>query len=74
MIDHIIADLIIRNASVFTVDKDDRMAQAVAVKGKTILAVGTEEEVLAFQGTETTIIDAAGPACCPVSLIRTSTS
>ncbi len=65
MIDHIIADLIIRNASVFTVDKDDRMAQAVAVKGKTILAVGTEEEVLAFQGTETTIIDAAGASVLP---------
>ena len=41
------------------------MAQAVAVHGGRILAVGTDQEILAYQGPETRIIDAGGASVVP---------
>jgi predicted amidohydrolase YtcJ len=59
------ADLIVRNAKVWTVDKNQPTAQAVAVLGDRIVAVGSNSEVEAWHGTRTRIIDAAGKLLLP---------
>ena len=59
------ADLIIRNAKIWTVDKSHPTAQAVAVLGDRIVAVGSNREVDAWRGTRTRTIDAAGKLLLP---------
>ena len=56
------ADLIVRNAKVWTVDKSQPTAQAVAVLGDRIVAVGSNAEVDAWRGPRTRVIDAGGKA------------
>ncbi|MGD0582096.1 MAG: amidohydrolase [Bacteroidales bacterium] len=53
------ADLIIINGKVLTIDKENPFAEAIAVKGEKIIAVGTNKEVSAFSVKgKTRIIDA----------------
>jgi predicted amidohydrolase YtcJ len=59
------ADLIIRNARIWTVDPGHPEAQAVAVLGDRIVAVGSAPEALAWRGPHTRIIDAAGKRLVP---------
>ena len=59
------ADLIIRNAKVWTVDKTNPTAQAVAVLGDRIVAVGTNADVEAWHGARTRVIDAGGQRLLP---------
>jgi predicted amidohydrolase YtcJ len=59
------ADLIIRNAKVWTVDKDHPTAQAVAVLGDRIVAVGSNEDVEAWRGARTRTVDASGKLLLP---------
>src|SRR5258708_5630802 len=59
------ADLVIRNAKIWTVDKNHPTAQAVAVLGERIVAVGSNEEIEAWHGTHTRDIDAAGKLLLP---------
>src|SRR5574341_808676 len=59
------ADLIITHAKVWTVDKSRPTAEAVAVLGERIVAVGTREEVAAWQGPGTRVIDAGGKLLVP---------
>jgi hypothetical protein len=59
------ADLIITNAKVWTVDKAYPTAQAVAVLGDRIVAVGSNDEVQAWHGTSTRVIDASGKLLLP---------
>jgi len=59
------ADLIIRNAKVWTVDKDHPTAQAVAVLGERIVAVGSNEDVEAWRGARTRTVDASGKLLLP---------
>jgi predicted amidohydrolase YtcJ len=59
------ADLIIRNAKIWTVDKSRPTAQAVAVLGDRIVAVGSDPEVEAWHGTRTRTIDASGKLLLP---------
>jgi predicted amidohydrolase YtcJ len=59
------ADLIIRNAKVWTVDKDHPNAQAVAVLGDRIVAVGSAADVEPWRGSTTRVIDAAGKLLVP---------
>jgi predicted amidohydrolase YtcJ len=54
------ADLIVRSAQVITLDRANRIAQAVAIRGDRILAVGTDDEVRPLVGPGTKIIDAGG--------------
>jgi hypothetical protein len=54
------ADLVIINAKVFTSDKENPWAEAVAVKGNRIEFVGTNEEAKQFTESNTRIIDAEG--------------
>ena len=59
------ADLIIRNAKLWTVDKDHPTAQAVAVLGDRIVAVDSNEDVEAWRGARTRTVDASGKLLLP---------
>jgi len=59
------ADLIVHGGKVATLDPSDRIVQAVAVAGERIVAVGSDEEVLAWAGPATRRIDAAGRLVTP---------
>ena len=60
-----IADIIIYNGSVFTVNKNDDMAEAVAICGNKILAVGKNDDIMALKGSDTQLIDARGASVAP---------
>jgi predicted amidohydrolase YtcJ len=59
------ADLIIANAKVWTGDKSRPNAQAVAILGDRIVAVGTNDEAEGWRGPRTKIIDAHGKLLLP---------
>lgn len=60
-----IADMIITNARVYTVDDDNPWAEAVAVSGTRIVFVGSAADVGAWQGPSTRVIDGAGRTLLP---------
>jgi len=59
------ADLIITNAKVRTVDPAHPTAEAVAVIGERIVAVGSIKEIDAWRGPQTRVIDAGGKLVLP---------
>ena len=59
------ADLIITNAEIWTVDKSLPMAQAVAILGDRIVAVGSSADVDAWRGPNTHVVDAGGKLLLP---------
>jgi len=59
------ADLTITGGKIATLDKDDRLAQAVAVKDGLILATGSDDDIGRFQGPDTKTVDAAGRLVVP---------
>jgi predicted amidohydrolase YtcJ len=59
------ADLVLRNGQIYTVDETMPMAQAVAIRGHTIVAVGTDAEVARFVGRGTEVIDLEGRMAMP---------
>ena len=59
------ADLIIRNARVWTVDASHAEAEAVAVLGHRIVAVGSNQDVDAWRGPNTRTVDAEGKRLLP---------
>ena len=59
------ADLIISNAKIWTGDKARPMAEAVAILGERIVAVGSNAEVEAWRGAKTKSIDAHGQLLLP---------
>ena len=58
-------DLIFHNAAVYTVDADDSWADAVAVEGSEIIAVGSNEDVMALASDTTRLIDLQGQMMLP---------
>ena len=60
-----IADLVVRNARIYTVDEAQPWAQAVAVKGERILWVGLDAEAGRFASDQTRVIDAGGRLLLP---------
>ncbi|AOH54945.1 amidohydrolase [Peribacillus muralis] len=60
-----IADMVFRNGEVITVDRENSVVEAVAVKGNLISAVGTNQEMEAFIGEETKVIDLRGKSLLP---------
>jgi predicted amidohydrolase YtcJ len=58
-------DLVIRNASVLTLDPDIRDARAVAIRGDRIAWVGDDEGWEGFVGAGTEVIDAGGATVMP---------
>jgi predicted amidohydrolase YtcJ len=59
------ADLIVTNGRVLTMDDENPVAEAVAVKDGRILAVGDRQTVEAHKGSATDIIDAKGGSVLP---------
>ncbi len=60
------ADLIIINAKVLTIDKDNPLAEAIAIKGDKIIAVGTSDKIAELADkNHTQIIDANGKLVVP---------
>jgi predicted amidohydrolase YtcJ len=51
------ADLIVKAGRVWTGDPDNPWAEALAARGGALVAVGTAEDVLRFQGPKTQVID-----------------
>jgi predicted amidohydrolase YtcJ len=58
-------DLIVHNANVVTLDPARPRAQALAVKGERIVALGDDEEMLRRAGPGTATLDARGCALLP---------
>jgi predicted amidohydrolase YtcJ len=59
------ADLILTNANVITVDANFRVAEALAIAGDRLLAVGSAAEVARHATPDTDIVDLAGQAVMP---------
>jgi predicted amidohydrolase YtcJ len=59
------ADAVYVNANVITLDPQNRTAQALAVRGDKIAAVGDEQTIRKLVGTDTTVHDLAGRTIIP---------
>ncbi len=60
------ADLVIKNAKVLTIDKDNPKAEAVAVKGEFIIAVTSNRKIIQYiEDGKTKVIDAKGRLVVP---------
>jgi predicted amidohydrolase YtcJ len=59
------ADFVFLNGQVITVNKENGIAEAVAVKGNRIVAVGLNEEVESWIGDDTETIDLEGQSLLP---------
>ncbi len=60
-----VADLIVTNARIWTVDKAHPQVEALAVMGERIVAVGSAAEVDAWHGPQTKVVDAQGKLLLP---------
>lgn len=59
------ADLIVHHAKIVTVDRDFSIAEAMAVKGGRIVALGPDEAIFRWAGPPTRVIDAEGKPVLP---------
>jgi predicted amidohydrolase YtcJ len=59
------ADLVLNNGKIATVDTARPSAQAIAVVGDTIVALGTDEEIGRYIGPKTQVIDLGGKLAVP---------
>jgi len=59
------ADLVLKNGTVYTLNKDRPKAQAVAIIGSQIAVVGTNADVEPYIGPETRVIDLDGQTIVP---------
>ncbi len=59
------ADTVIVNARIYTVNDSQPWAEAVAIRGDKVLAVGRVQEIAHYRGTSTKVIDAKGKLVLP---------
>lgn len=59
------ADLVLRNGKIVTVDPQRPEAEAVAISGYTIVAVGSNRQISRYIGPETQVIDLQGKLAVP---------
>ncbi|HCM76505.1 MAG TPA: amidohydrolase [Cytophagales bacterium] len=59
------ADLIISNATIWTGNEEQPYAEALAVKGDTLIAVGSNADIIKYQSSTTEHIDAQGQFITP---------
>jgi predicted amidohydrolase YtcJ len=59
------ADIIVTNGRIYTVNSKQEWAEAVAIRGDKILAVGEKAKVEAYRGRSTKVIDAEGRLVLP---------
>ena len=62
---HPVADMVIMNGNVVTVDPALPAVEAIAIDGERIAAVGTDEEIGRYVGEGTEVIDLAGQTAIP---------
>ena len=63
--DALSADLVLVNGKIITVEEKDSIAEAVAVKGPRIIAVGTTAAIKKLTGRHTQIVDLRGLTVTP---------
>ena len=63
--DNLNADIIIKNAKIWTGNLDKPNAEAMAIKGDSIIAIGSFEELIKFKGQNTEINDIHGNFITP---------
>jgi hypothetical protein len=59
------ADLVLVNGYIYTVDANRSVAEALAIRGDTIIYVGGNDEAQAFVGPGTTVVDLQGRLVLP---------
>ena len=59
------ADTVIVNARIYTVNVRQPWAEALAIRGDKVLAVGSAKEIAAYRGASTKVIDAQGKLLLP---------
>jgi len=59
------ADLILMNGKIVTVDEALPQAEALAVRGEKIVAIGRNKDIQRFKGEKTQVIDLAGKLAIP---------
>jgi predicted amidohydrolase YtcJ len=59
------ADLVLKNGKIVTVDESNPEARALAIRGDTIVAVGTDKQIDAYIGETTQVIDLDGKLAIP---------
>jgi len=59
------ADLIVENSVIWTGNENHPYAEAMAIKGDSILAIGTNEEILKLKGDQTELLNAEGKFITP---------
>jgi len=59
------ADLVLTGGNVITVDAQDRITQAVAIRDGRIVGVGSDEEIRGFVGPGTALLDMEGRTVTP---------
>jgi len=60
-----VAERVLTNGNIVTVDKGQPHAEALAIAGDRILAVGSSEEIAAYIGASTDVIDLQGKTAIP---------
>ena len=60
-----VADLVLRNGKIITVDANDNIVQAVAVKDSVIIKVGSNTVIQNFIGTGTVVLNLQGKTVTP---------
>lgn len=58
-------DFVLKNGQIFTIDSNRSWAEAVAISGKRIIYVGSNDGVSAFIGSDTKVIDLEGKMVLP---------
>jgi predicted amidohydrolase YtcJ len=59
------ADLVLHGGRIWTGEQSQPWAEAVAIRSGTLLAVGSDEQALAFSGDGTRVVDLAGAFAMP---------
>jgi len=62
---HPAAEIVFVNARVYTMNPKRAWAEAIAVRGDEVLAVGSAKDVSAYRGSKTRVIDAGGRLVLP---------
>ena len=64
-LDSVLPDLVLLSGKIITVDENFRIAEAVAIKGNKIVAVGSDAEIRELIGPRTTVIELNGGSVLP---------
>ena len=59
------ADHVLANGKIITVDADFRISEAIAIRGDTIVAVGSNDEIRAYASSDTRVTDLDGKSVIP---------